>query len=92
MTKKRLAAFTLGIFLSVICLEGLVRFVSPLLGPPLVSWNTMEDAKKLKLREFKINYGQPEYVFMGNSTTLIGVNTEVFDRFANFRNGSFINF
>jgi hypothetical protein len=83
MTAKRLAAFILGFFLSVIVFEGLIRIASPLLGPPLVSWNTMEDAKRLKLRDFKVEYGQPEFVFMGNSTTLIGVNTEVFDRYSN---------
>jgi hypothetical protein len=43
----------------------------------------MEDAKRLKLRDFKVEYGQPEFVFMGNSTTLIGVNTEVFDKYSN---------
>lgn len=91
MTKKRLATFILGIFLSVICLEGLVRVASPLLGPPLVSWNTMEDAKRLKLREFKVKYGHPEYVFMGNSTTLIGVNTKVFDEFAKLGNSKSFN-
>jgi hypothetical protein len=83
MTAKRLASFILGFFLSVIAFEGLIRVVSPLLGPPLVSWNTMEDAKRLKLRDFKVEYGQPEFVFMGNSTTLIGVNTEVFDKYSN---------
>ena len=91
MTSKRLATFILGIFLSVIFLEGLIRIATPLLGPPLVSWNTMEDAKRLKLREFKVNYGQPEYVFMGNSTTLIGVNTEVFDMHANSQKSKSFN-
>ena len=39
----------------------------------------MEDAKILKLEEFQLKYSNPSYVFMGNSTTLIGLNPSIFD-------------
>ena len=79
MLKNRVFLFFIGLLVSVLLLEGGVRAASPLLGPPLVSWNTMEDAKRLKLDEFRQKYGQPNFVFMGNSTTLIGVDTNVID-------------
>ena len=72
--KKQTSKFVIGILLAGILLEGATRLISPLLGPPLLKWNTMEDAKTLKLREFVNQYQNPEYVLMGNSTTLIGFN------------------
>lgn len=81
----------LGILLSALVLECGTRAVSPLLGPPLVSWNPMEDAKRLKFEEFLKRYQSPEYVFMGNSTTLIGVNPGIFDGSAGFPIGSSFN-
>ena len=77
--KKSVIVFLSGVLLSFITLEGTVRLLSPLLGPPLTKWNTMEDAKILKLEEFRVKYPRPSYVFMGNSTTLIGLNPLVFN-------------
>jgi hypothetical protein len=91
MNIRRTALFFLGICLAPLCLESAVRIASPLLGPPLISWNTMEDAKRLKLKEFKISYGRPEYVFMGNSTALIGINTNTFDEYANLSKSKSFN-
>lgn len=91
MLKNRVFLFLIGLLVSVLLLEGGVRAASPLLGPPLVSWNTMEDAKRLKLDEFRDKYQSPEYVFMGNSTTLIGLNPTVFDLQAGLKAGSSFN-
>ncbi len=89
--KNKVFLLVLGILLSALVLECGVRAVSPLLGPPLISWNPMEDAKKLKLEEFLQKYQSPEFVFMGNSTTLIGVNPSIFDGSADFPIGSSFN-
>jgi hypothetical protein len=51
----------------------------------------MEDAKKLKLEEYLEKYQNPEFVFMGNSTTLIGLNPSIFDASANLPIGSSFN-
>ena len=77
--KKMVILFVCGILISVISLEITVRAMSPLLGPPLVKWNTMEDAKILKLEELRVKNPEPKYIFMGNSTVLIGFNPTVFD-------------
>jgi hypothetical protein len=89
--KRTLAQFICGILMSVLILEGTVRAISPLLGPPLTKWNTMEDAKILKLDEFRLNHPRPSYVFMGNSTSLIGLNPSVFDANGNLPSGSSFN-
>ena len=89
--KKSIVAFVCGLALSVVVLESATRIMSPLLGPPLVSWNTMEDAKRLKLSEFHAKYKDPEYVFMGNSTVLIGLDPNIFDLEANLPKGSSFN-
>jgi hypothetical protein len=91
MSKNKTFLFIIGLLTSAILLEGGVRVASPLLGPPLVSWNTMEDAKRLKLDEFREKYQSPDYVFMGNSTTLIGLNPTVFDSKAGLAPGSSFN-
>jgi hypothetical protein len=91
MLKNKVFLFIIGLLTSALLLEGGVRVASPLLGPPLVSWNTMEDAKRLKLDEFIDKYQSPEYVFMGNSTTLIGFNPTVFDSKAGLSVGSSFN-
>ena len=91
MLKHKAFLFIIGLLTSALLLEGGVRFASPLLGPPLVSWNTMEDAKRLKLDEFREKYQSPKYVFMGNSTTLIGLNPTVFDSKAGLAPGSSFN-
>ena len=91
MIKNKVFLFVLGIILSAMVIEVGVRAISPLLGPPLVSWNTMEDAKKLKLEEFLKKYQNPEFVFMGNSTTLIGVRPNIFDESADLPVGSSFN-
>ena len=91
MLKNRVFLFFIGLLVSGLLLEGGVRAASPLLGPPLVSWNTMEDAKRLKLDEFREKYQSPDYVFMGNSTTLIGLNPTVFDSKAGLAPGSSFN-
>ena len=89
--KSRIFFFTCGIMIAILAIEGSVRAVSPLLGPPLVKWNTMEDAKTLKLEEFRTRYRSPKYVFMGNSTALIGFNPSVFDNEAGLAPGSSFN-
>ena len=91
MLKNRAFLFFIGLLVSVLLLEGGVRAASPLLGPPLGSWNTMEDANRLKLDEFRDKYQSPEYVFMGNSTTLIGLNPTIFDLQAGLKAGSSFN-
>ena len=91
MLKNRVFLFFIGLLTSALLLEGGVRVASPLLGPPLVSWNTMEDAKRLKFDEFRNKYQSPKYVFMGNSTTLIGLNPTVFDLQAGLEAGSSFN-
>ena len=89
--KKQTSKFVIGILLAGILLEGATRLISPLLGPPLLKWNTMEDAKTLKLREFVNQYQNPKYVLMGNSTILIGFNPTVFDSSAAIPAGSSFN-
>jgi len=91
MTKNKGFLFISGLLLSVLVLELCARAISPVLGPPLISWNTMEDAKKFKLEEYLDKYQNPEFVFMGNSTTLIGLNPSIFDASANFPSGSSFN-
>ena len=91
MTKNRAYFFIAGLLLSIFVLELSARAISPVLGPPLISWNTMEDAKKLKLEEYLEKYQNPEYVFMGNSTTLIGLNPSIFDASSNLAIGSSFN-
>lgn len=89
--RKTLFLFFCGILISVVALEGVVRVMSPLLGPPLLKWNTMEDAKILKLEEFQVKYHKPKYIFMGNSTVLIGLNPAIFDTEAGLPSGSSFN-
>lgn len=89
--KKQTSKFVIGFFLAGILMEGATRLMSPLLGPPLLKWNTMEDAKTLKLGEFVEQYQHPTYVLMGNSTTLIGFNPTVFDSSAGIPAGSSFN-
>ena len=91
MLKNKVLLFVIGLLTSALLLEGGVRVASPLLGPPLISWNTMEDAKRLKLDEFREKYQSPDYVFMGNSTTLIGLDPTVFDSKAGLAPGSSFN-
>jgi len=91
MLKTRYVIFAVGILAAVIFLEGSVRVASPFFGPPLSAWNTMEDAKRLKFGEFKEKYPKPEYVFMGNSTTLIGVSPSVFTGKAGLATGASFN-
>ena len=91
MIKNKALLFVTGLFLSILALEVSARAFSPLLGPPLVSWNTMEDAKRLKFKEYLEKYQNPEYVFMGNSTTLIGFNPTTFDTSAKIPSGSSFN-
>jgi hypothetical protein len=89
--RKTFIVFICGILISVVALEGAVKVLSPLLGPPLIKWNTMEDAKIFKLEEFQRNYPKPKYVFMGNSTVLIGFNPTIFDKEAALPSGSSFN-
>jgi hypothetical protein len=89
--KKQTSMFLLGILIAGLLLEGTTRLISPLLGPPLLKWNTMEDAKTLKLKEFGNEFSSPTYVLMGNSTTLIGFNPTVFDSSAGLPAGSSFN-
>ena len=77
--RKQLFILAMGVLTSLFLVEGTIRIASPILGPPLSSWNTMEDAKKLKLSEFQTKFGPPEFLVMGNSTALIGFNPAIFD-------------
>jgi len=88
--RKQLFILTLGILASILLVEGVIRIASPILGPPLSSWNTMEDAKKLKLSEFQSKFDSPDFLIMGNSTALIGFNPVIFDaRMKNVQRFSF---
>lgn len=88
--RKQLFILIIGILTSVFVLEASVRSVSPILGPPLSSWNAMEDAKRLKLSEFQTRFGSPDFLVMGNSTALIGFNPSIFDaRMENYERFSF---
>ena len=89
--KKTSLLFMCGILISVVIVEGTIRIISPLLGPPLTKWNTMEDAKILKLEEFRLKHIDPDYVFMGNSTTLIGLDPSVFNSEIDLPIGSSFN-
>ncbi len=91
MKKNRVFLFIVGLLLSVLALEMIARAISPVLGPPLISWNTMEDAKRLKFEEYLEKYQKPKYVVMGNSTSLIGFNPTIFDATANLPIGSSFN-
>lgn len=91
MSKNRVFLFTVGVLLSVLALEMIARVISPVLGPPLIAWNTMEDAKRLKFEEYLEKYQNPKYVVMGNSTSLIGFNPTIFDASANLPIGSSFN-
>jgi hypothetical protein len=91
MSKNRVFLFTVGLLLSVLALEMIARVISPVLGPPLIAWNTMEDAKRLKFEEYLEKYQNPKYVVMGNSTSLIGFNPTIFDASANLPIGSSFN-
>lgn len=91
MKKIRVFLFIVGLLLSVLALEMITRAISPVLGPPLISWNTMEDAKRLKFEEYLEKYQNPKYVVMGNSTSLIGFNPSIFDTSANLPIGSSFN-
>jgi len=91
MIKNRVFFFIAGVLLSILALEAIARAISPVLGPPLVSWNTMEDAKRLKFEEFLEKYQNPEYVVMGNSTSLIGFKPTIFDSSSKMPIGSSFN-
>lgn len=89
--KSKIFPFICGILIAILAIEGSVRAVSPLLGPPLTKWNTMEDAKTLKLEEFRAKYQEPKYIVMGNSTALIGFIPTIFDLEAGLTPGSSFN-
>jgi hypothetical protein len=89
--KNKVLLFVVGLLSSFFLLEGSIRAASTLLGPPIISWNTMEDAKTLKFEEFMGKYKSAKYVLMGNSTTLIGFNPTTFDSAAGLPAGSSFN-
>ncbi len=89
--RKSLFGLFFGILISVLAFEGIVRIISPLLGPPLVKWNPMEDAKVLKFNEFREVFPRPSYVLMGDSTVLTGFNPGVFDAAVGLPLGSSLN-
>lgn len=69
----------LGFTSSILLLELLVRLLSPVLGPPSTAWNMMEQVKTLKLDALMGAGKTIDFVFMGNSTTWIGVNPNIID-------------
>ena len=73
---KKAHIYGLGIIVGLLLFEGILRLLSPLLGPPLVSWNTMQDAKLYKLANLDTKLS-PDTFVLGNSTALIGVNPSV---------------
>lgn len=73
---KKAYIYGLGIIVGLLLFEGILRLLSPLLGPPLVSWNTMQDAKLYKLANLDTKLS-PDTFVLGNSTALIGVNPSV---------------
>lgn len=68
--------FSIGFLLSIFLVESLVRLATPVMGPPLKSWNTMQDAKVYKLEESNNTHENEIFVF-GNSTALIGINPSI---------------
>jgi hypothetical protein len=68
--------FVFGIFLALFFVEIVIRILAPLLGPPLVSWNTMQDAKLYKFSKTVTSDNSSIFIF-GNSTALIGVNPNI---------------
>lgn len=72
--------FAFGVVLGLFIFEVSLRAISPLLGPPLVSWNTMQDAKLYKLQQLDAAQ-TPDIFVLGNSTALMGVNPTVLKEF-----------
>ncbi len=71
--------FFLGLISGIVFLELLIRILSPVIGPPLQSWNTMEDAKKFKLEQLGAKPNGGVFI-LGNSTALLGVNSSELSR------------
>lgn len=65
-----------GMLASLILVESLVRLTAPIMGPPLKSWNTMQDAKMYKLSSSN-SFGRDGIFVLGNSTALIGIDPSV---------------
>jgi hypothetical protein len=80
MKIQPLFTFILGTVIADLCLELLMVTISPVLGPPLNSWNTMQDAKILKLRSLVDGKMNPDTIFMGDSTVYIGVNPNILNQ------------
>ena len=72
--------FAFGVVLGLFVFEVSLRVISPLLGPPLVSWNTMQDAKLYKLQQLDAAQ-TPDIFVLGNSTALMGVSPTVLREF-----------
>ena len=77
MTHK--SRITAGFLASLLLLETIVRILSPVLGPPLTAWNTMEQVKSMKLNDMLAAGKKIDFLFMGNSTTWIGINPSTID-------------
>jgi len=73
---KHARIYGLGIVMGLLLFEVSLRILSPVLGPPLTSWNTMQDAKLYKLESLD-PMTIPDIFVLGNSTALIGVNPSV---------------
>ncbi len=64
--------FLFGLLASLMLVESIVRITAPIMGPPIKSWNTMQDAKAYKLNG--TNLFERDGIFvLGNSTALMGI-------------------
>lgn len=82
--KQTLRQFIVGVLMGGLILEFVVRALSPVLGPPLESWNTMQDAKLYLLQTLPRNQIPENFVF-GNSAALIGINPYLIENSRNLR-------
>lgn len=77
----RFLKFFSGLVISFLLLEITLRLSSPVLGTPIKSWNTMEEAKVLKL-ESRSPVDDSTIFVLGNSTAHIGINPDVIKAFS----------
>jgi len=67
---------SVGMLAGLFLVESLVRITAPIMGPPLKSWNTMQDAKEYKLKGTD-SFKRDGIFVLGNSTALVGINPSV---------------
>ena len=67
---------SVGVLAGLFLVESLVRITAPIMGPPLKSWNTMQDAKEYRLNGAD-SFKRDGIFVLGNSTALIGINPSI---------------